>query len=192
MLAAYLELIQLTERVLLEHLPPKKHQPLPTLKAPSPLPGVPKEIAKTTPPQPIVEIKTPEINKDFGDILNLIRAHCPKLKIIECPPLSKKTIHLLLNPQSDSEKMLGINLASALKKEGYEFIETLETADLLIAERAILLNHPLKMNIKRNSQGHLKLSNIHVIVIPSLAELILHPEKKRSLWMEILKVLKSS
>lgn len=195
MLAPYLELIQLTERYLLEQMPSKKSKPRPPPKAPlKPLPEL-KEVVKIIPPPPpppqVIEAAPPPLKRDLGDILTLIKTHCPKLKLIEKIPQGKKAIHLLLDPQSENEKIVSANLIAALKKEGFELIDSLENASIFIAERSILLNHPSKMDIKRNSSGALKLGKVDVVVIASLAELIAHPEKKRSLWTEILSLLKN-
>lgn len=189
-LEVYLELIQLTEIHLLKQLPTK------SMKAPTPIPKrEPKPIIKEKeivaplppPPSPQVVEAPPTSNKDLGEVLSLIKTHCPKLVLLE-KTLEESSIMLLFNPQTEGEKQLVSNLTAALKKEGYGIENELQNASLIIGERSSFL--PIKEQVKRDAEGRLKIGNAKALVVQSLAELITYPEKRRSLWSEIQSLLK--
>lgn len=183
-----LSLVELTKEHLLEKLPPRKtpiKPPAPeTFRKPSVKPPpAPLELQKKAPvaKAPLETKKAPkQQERDVNDILELLKTHCPLLKLAATPQeLVVKKVILLFDREPQEEKQILINLANALKKEGYE-VEVISRDEwdqqsnfsLLIAERSLLLEHPL------------------LFTIPSLAELIAKPSMRREIWNQILENLK--
>jgi hypothetical protein len=206
-----LSLVELTKNHILEQLPPSK-TPIKRVSppeiitvrkiTPTPLKPAPLELQKKAPAakEPLALKKAPQQQeRSVNDILDLLKTHCPLLKLSP-PPQEKslKRVALLYDLEPQEEKQVLINLANALKKEGYE-VEMIARGAfdekgnfcLLIAERSLLAKDPFFKEIaKRDQEGKLYFGQIPGLVIPSLNELIAKPLLRRELWNKILELIR--
>jgi hypothetical protein len=209
----YIELVRLTKDYLLQSIPKKTayvslvaaHLPLPHSQELQPLPK-PKEMAEV-PPAPIPVPKKEEalsaepVYQEVNDILELLKVHCPKLKLVN-PPTNRKTVFILFAQETTQEKTLLENIAKGIRKEGYlsELLEAhliseahiqMHSTILLGARSTFASQTLLKQHAKRHPTGKLYIDKAEALVIPSLENLIQEPAQKRTLWSDILAILKS-
>lgn len=216
----YLEIVKLTELLLLQQIPnkplslprmvaaPRENDELPlqaTVKPSlmvkeAPAPSLPLQKEKIqvveTPPPPPVEI----LPCNLDPILELLKTHCPKLKLVGLPIEIKKTVIILFDQEPENEKKLLENITSALKKEGHSahllLASELETthlqnpANVLIGSRTTFSNQShIKIHARRDASGKLFIAENGALAIPSLSDLVLQPSKRREVWNEILALL---
>lgn len=200
-LSELLSLVQLTKEHLFEGKEPAKAptpppvKPQPPVVKPAPAPDLQKKTPVYKAPLEVKSGPKPQV-REVNDVLDLLKVHCPLLKLID-PPQNK--ILILFDPETHEEKQILLNIANALKKEGYEvemtkldeFNPKEPPCRLLIAEKALVLKDPLFKEIaKRDAKGTLFFADTKAFVIPSLAELIAKPDLRRELWNQILKLIK--
>ena len=209
----YLEVIKLTERLLLQQIPSKPPMLPKMLTAPmeaseSPLPVAPKPpvvlkqepVRKEKPiPEPLhVPVQTPPCNLD--PILEMLKTHCPRLQLVDLPIDIKKTVMILFDAEPENEKKLLENIEAALKKEGLKThllhaselkVEQLQNpAHILIGSRMTFSNQShIKIHARRDASGKLLIGESGALAISSLSELILQPVKRREVWNQILALL---
>ncbi len=201
----YLEIIGLAKSLLMEQLP-KKAPPLPK---PAALPienkviptVIPKPILiKKEPPavKEIIQVETASCNLD--PILEMLKTHCPKLKLVDLPIEIQKTAIILFDQESEPEVKLLENITSALKKAGHTAYlfsasdlkdEHMQNpSNVLIGSRTTFSNHQhIKVHARKGASGKLLIGESGALAIPSLLELIEQPSKRRDVWNEILALL---
>lgn len=210
----YLELVQLTQLFFLQNY---VKDPLPKLASPAKSTPTPPPIEKPliakieTPPQPeiklepLIEKKVPSLPKikqesDLGDIHDLLKQHCPALKLID-PPSPFPQVIILYAQENAQEKTLLQDMAKAIRKQGFS-IELVAASQCrpaswpkgatkcIISSKALLLEatslHP---HVKREGPAVLHMNQVPLLVIPDLALLIAEPEKRREIWKKIMALL---
>lgn len=204
----YLEIVRLAELLLLQQMPTK---PIALPKAPAapietgelPIPAIPKPVLAVKEEPIQIEKKAPPVELpacNLDPILDLLKTHCSKLKLVDLPVEIKKTVIVLYDQESEPEKKLLENIAAALKKEGHpshlllasELQQThlQNPANILIGSRTTFSNQQhIKIHARRDSSGKLFIAENGALAIPSLSDLIEQPSKRREVWNEILKLL---
>lgn len=210
----YLELIELTELLLLQKLPKKtsiKHNQLPQKPAQEP----PKPILKreeplkkpliTTPPieekKPIkIEKKQKTDAHDLGSVLDLIKNHCTHVKLLEEPTALNPKILILIDPEMDVQKEVFEKMALALNKSKIEcqIIEIEKCTSFLLLDTSLkaivitkksLLAHPsLHTHAKRDLNGQPLIGKTRLAIINDLQAIIDEPNLKREFWNLLLQL----
>ena len=218
----YLEIVRLTELLLLQQLPTRPLALPKTLAAPveseistksldkptlivkeEPAPKEKTPIEKVQPKEKIQVEKIISIDIstcNLDPILDMLKTHCPKLKLVDAPVELTKTVIILFDQEPENEKTLLENITAALKKAGH-LAHLLQASDLqqahlqnpanvLIGSRATFSNQQhIKIHARRDASGKLFIAENGALAIPSLSDLIEQPSKRRDVWNEILALL---
>ncbi len=204
----YLEIVRLAELLLLQQIPTKPialpkalTAPIETSELPLPAISKPALILKEEPIP--IEKKIPPVEiplSNLDPILDMLKTHCSKLKLVDLPVEIKKTVIVLYDQESEPEKKLLENISSALKKEGHSSHLLLaselqqahlqNSANILIGSRTTFSNQQhIKIHARRDSSGKLFIAENGALAISSLSELIEQPSKRLGVWNEILGLL---
>lgn len=205
-LSEFKELVQLTERLLLENMPAKhvgKKPSLPPLKLtppPSPAPKPAPPIATQPPspplPKPLRVFATSET--DAAASLEVIKKLCPFLKMHDTTLLNQILI-LIEGNEPKEEKELFHRLQKRLDASGFPTLIKKaaeswggEPRGILATRQALLSYPPLLEKARRTPQGKPLLDTTPLIVIPPPDTLIKDPSLRLKFWTSLLETLQKT
>jgi hypothetical protein len=193
------ELVQSTERLLLENIPLKKWDKpssLPSLIKkiiPHP-PALPATPAKEADPQrpllpPIQSPKAVELEKAG---FQWIKELCPFLQLHDSPLLNQLVILKSGNETKEEEALLqrlqkklsSAGLPTQMQKASADFSQDHRA---ILASKAALLSHPpLLEKAKRNSEGKPYIGSIPLFMIPPSDTLLKDPQARQKFWNALM------